>query len=55
MASDGQIKWMLHKMAESHPIEAFKYMDEVKAGIGAVLRLLYEADKPLSAGTISSK
>ncbi len=55
MASDEQIKWMLHKMAESHPIEAFKYMDEVKAGIGAVLRLLYEADKPLSAGTISSK
>ena len=55
MASDEQIKWMLHKMAESHPIEAFKYMDEVKAGIGAVLRLLYEADKSLSAGTISSK
>lgn len=55
MASDEQIKWMLHKMAKSHPIEAFKYMDEVKAGIGAVLRLLYEADKPLSAGTISSK
>ncbi len=55
MASDGQIKWMFHKMAESHPIEVFKYMDEVKAGIGAVLRLLYEADEPLSAGTISSK
>ena len=55
MASDGQIKWMFHKMAESHPIEVFKYMEEVKAGIGAVLRLLYEADEPLSAGTISSK
>lgn len=55
MASDGQIKWMFHKMTESHPIEVFKYMDEVKAGIGAVLRLLYEADEPLSAGTISSK
>ena len=55
MASDGQIKWMFHKMAESHPIEVFKYIDEVKAGIGAVLRLLYEADEPLSAGTISSK
>ena len=55
MASDEQIKWMLHKMAESHPIEAFKCMNEVKAGIGAVLRLLYEANEPLSAGTISSK
>lgn len=55
MASEEQIKIMLRKMAQSHPVEAFRCMNEIQLGIGAVLRLLYESDVPLSAGTISSR
>ncbi len=55
MASEEQIRMMLTKMAQAHPIELFKCMNEVKAGIGAVLRLLYETGEPMSAGAISKK
>lgn len=38
------------KMQECHPAELFRCMDDTKAGLGAVLRILYTAKEPVTAG-----
>ena len=53
MATDKQILNMLKQMTSAHPAELFKHMDDTRAGIGAVLKLLYTADAPITAGMIS--
>lgn len=53
MATQEQIRRIFQKMRESHPKEFFHHMDETQAGIGAVLRLLYVENKPVTAGKIS--
>lgn len=55
MASEEQIIRMLKRLAQVHPFECFKDVNEAKAGIGAVLRLLYETNEPMSAGAISKR
>lgn len=53
MASEAQIEMLLKKLERAHPIEFFKRVDETQAGIGAVLRLLYESNEKVTAGRIS--
>lgn len=53
MARKAQIELVLAKMREVYPDKFFKCMDETQAGIGAVLRLLYESDGTATAGRIS--
>jgi len=55
MATDKQISNMLKQMMAAHPVEFYKHMDDTRAGIGAVLRLLYMTDAPITAGTISDR
>lgn len=53
MAQKAQIELVLAKMKEAYPEVFFKCMDETQAGIGAVLRLLYESSGTVTAGRIS--
>ena len=53
MASGEQIRRVLKRLEQVHPAECFRSVDETKAGIGAVLRLLDEADGIVTAGRIS--
>lgn len=53
MATAEQIKIIQKLLDDSHPTEFFKRMDESSVGIGAVLRLLDEADDAVTAGQIS--
>ena len=55
MATDKQISNILRQMVSAHPAEFFKHMDDTRAGIGAVLRLLYTVDTPVTAGMISEQ
>lgn len=55
MATDKQISNILRQMMSAHPTEFFKHMDDTRAGIGAVLRLLYTVDTPVTAGMISEQ
>ncbi len=55
MATDTQISNMLKKMMSAHPAEFYKHMDDTRAGIGAVLRLLYTENTPVTAGMISDR
>ena len=41
MATKEQIQRIFQKMQECHPAELFRCMDDTKAGLGAVLRILY--------------
>ncbi len=54
MATTEQIETVLELLKDSHPANFFKRMDETSAGIGAVLRLLYEAGRTVTAGQISN-
>lgn len=53
MATEAQIERMLKRLERVHPVDCFKRIDEVQAGIGAVLRLLYESNEAVTAGRIS--
>lgn len=53
MAEKAQIELVFAKMKQARPAEFFKCMDETQAGIGAVLRLLYESSGTVTAGMIS--
>ena len=48
MATDQQISNLLQQMAAAHP-------GDTRAGIGAVLKLLYTADTSITAGMISDR
>lgn len=53
MATREQIETIALLLNESHPSTLLKKRNETSAGIGAVLRFLFEADKPMTAGSIS--
>lgn len=53
MATEKQIDEILARLKEIHPARTFKEVDEINAGIGAVLCLLYESSGLLTAGKIS--
>ncbi len=53
MATREQIEKIALLLDESHPAKFMKKHNETNAGIGAVLRFLYEAGKPMTAGSIS--
>ena len=55
MATDQQISNLLQQMAAAHPGEFYKHMGDTRAGIGAVLKLLYTADTSITAGMISDR
>ena len=55
MATPEQIASILSQLVALHPADCFKPIDAANAGLGAVLRLLYLADQPVTAGTISEK
>lgn len=53
MATEEQVKNVFARMEEAAPISFFKCIEEAQAGIGAVLRLLYESEETVTAGRIS--
>lgn len=55
MATDKQISNMFKQMMAVHPADFYKHMDGTRAGIGAVLRLLYTENTPFTAGMISDR
>ena len=55
MATDEQIRRVFQEIRKMHPEEMCKYMDETRAGLGGVMRLLYKKKEPITAGAISEK
>lgn len=53
MATQEQIQYVMTKFEEAHAPKCFKKINETQAGIGAVLRMLYESGESVSAGMIS--
>lgn len=53
MATPEQIKMTLDALQATHPKELFRAMDMNQVGIGAVLRLVYEAEDTVTAGKIA--
>lgn len=53
MATKTQVEMMLKRLERSNPADFFRRIDEGQAGIGAVLRLLYESSEAVTAGRIS--
>ena len=53
MATREQIEKIAVLLNESHPAKFIKKRNETNAGIGAVLRFLFDANKPMTAGSIS--
>ena len=53
MATRVQIETVLKRLEQARPADCFKWNDEMQAGIGAMLRLLYESDEEVTAGRIS--
>ncbi len=48
-----KIQEVMKLLEKSNPVEFFRRMNETQAGIGAVLRFLYENEKSVTAGEIS--
>lgn len=55
MATEAQVEMILKRVECAFPIDFFKRIDEGQAGIGAVLRLLYESGESVTAGRISDE
>lgn len=53
MATHEQIAMTLEALQATHPKELFHTMDLNQAGIGAVLRLVYESKETVTAGKIA--
>ena len=53
MATREEIEKIAALLDESHPAKFMKKRNETSAGIGAVLRFLFESGKPMTAGSIS--
>lgn len=53
MATHEQIAMTLEALQATHPKELFRTMDLNQAGIGAVLRLVYESEETVTAGKIA--
>ena len=55
MATEQQIEKFLIMMEKSKPDKLLEAFDEVEAGIGAVLKILYERNEPVTAGMLSDQ
>ncbi len=55
MATREEIDQVFRRLEQIKPSFLFKRADEVQAGIGAVLKLLYESSQPVTAGNISDE
>lgn len=55
MATKEQIELILSYMDKHDPVEMYKKMLESNGGINAVMRFLYESQKPVTAGQISKE
>lgn len=53
MATAEQIKRFLTEFQTVQPTELWTRVNQSQVGIGAVLRMLYEAEEPVTAGNIS--
>ena len=53
MATPEEIRATVETLQTTHPKELFHAMDMQQAGIGAVLRLVYESREPVTAGNIA--
>ncbi|MBR5524528.1 MAG: winged helix DNA-binding protein [Clostridia bacterium] len=53
MATREEIEKIVLLLDESHPSKFMKKRNETNAGIGAVLRFLFESGQPMTAGSIS--
>ena len=54
MANQEEINTLIKLLEEAQPADFFRKINEVTTGITAVLRFLYEAEGPVTAGQISS-
>ena len=55
MATEQQIEKFLILMEKAKPDKLLETFDEVEAGIGAVLKILYERNEPVTAGMLSEQ
>lgn len=53
MATKEQIEFVFQSLMKMRNDEFFKEINVTKAGVGAVVKILFDSDKPVSAGTIS--
>lgn len=53
MATNAEIEFVLNNIQASYPESFFKMISERNAGVGAVLKYLYESHTPVTAGSIS--
>lgn len=53
MATSEQMHFILEALQTTQPRELFRAMDMQQAGIGAVLRLVYESEDAVTAGKIA--
>lgn len=53
MATREQVEKVLEKMERLHAANLLKSFDDVRMGMGAVLRLLHESEETVTAGRIS--
>ena len=53
MATSEQIEFIEAELKKIHPVRFMKAINKTQAGIGAVLRLLYESENTVTAGSIS--
>lgn len=54
MATKEQIEIVMKDFQDAHPVDFYYKINETRAGIGAVLRFLYESEGTVTAGKISA-
>ena len=55
MATREEVVWLTQRLWETRPREFVALLNETQAGIGAVLKLLCQEKKPLTAGELSER
>lgn len=55
MATEEQINYVFTNMIQSQPVEFLRLINGAKEGIGYVLKILNETERPVTAGEISDK
>ncbi|MDO5425145.1 MAG: MarR family winged helix-turn-helix transcriptional regulator [Eubacteriales bacterium] len=53
MATKMQVEAVIEKLEQADPYDFFRYFDETRAGIRAVLQFLYQSNNTVTAGMIS--
>lgn len=55
MATTREIDTFLNWIKANHPVDAFRSFDQLKFGLGASVRILYESAEPMTAGELSER